>query len=132
MLKLPQNILQQIIDQAEAEAPVEACGILAGAGETIDKYYPMTNTDAATDHFMMEPAEQFAVVKDIRQNNLEMLAIAHSHPETPARPSEEDLRLALTPNVVYVIISLMNKDQPEVRGFLIDGANISKLPIEVL
>jgi proteasome lid subunit RPN8/RPN11 len=81
---------------------------------------------------MMEPKEQFATVKDIRSAGLEMLAIYHSHPETPARPSAEDIRLALTPNVIYVIISLQNTNGSAVKGFGIEGTKITEVPIRIL
>ena len=61
------------------------------------------------------------MVKDLRAKGIELLAIYHSHPETPARPSEEDIRLALTPNVSYIIISLAG-ETPDVKSFRIkDG-----------
>ncbi len=74
-----------MLKQAEAEAPIEACGILAGSDSKVEKLYKMTNADKSSDHFMMEPAEQFKVVKDMRSAGLKMLAIYHSHPATPAR-----------------------------------------------
>ena len=36
---------------------------------------------------------------------LEMLAIDHSHPETPTRPSNEDIRPAMTPGVAHVDVT---------------------------
>jgi proteasome lid subunit RPN8/RPN11 len=79
----------------------------------------MTNTDASNEHFTMEPREQFSVVKELRARGLSMLVIYHSRPESPARPSEEDIRLALTPGVSYLIVSLQDATQPVVRSFKI-------------
>ncbi len=132
MLKIPENIFEDMAVQAAEEAPIEACGILAGSGGTVEKFYRMTNVDASSDHFMMQPKEQFAAVKDIRNNNMQMLAIAHSHPETPARPSEEDIRLALTPGAVYVILSLMDQSKPDIRGFLIDDGEIDEVEVKII
>jgi len=129
-LEIPNEIYAQIVDQARAEAPIEACGMLAGSEGRVSKLYRMTNADAANDHFMMTPEEQFAVVKDIRAEGLAMLAIYHSHPETPARPSEEDIRLALTPGVIYVIVSLVD-GPPVVKGFLIDNGSVTEVPVTV-
>ena len=81
---------------------------------------------------MMEPKEQFKVIKDIREGGLEMLAIYHSHPETPARPSAEDIRLALTPDVTYVIVSLANGDHPAVKGFHMENGNVTKVPVRIM
>jgi proteasome lid subunit RPN8/RPN11 len=79
---------------------------------------------------MMAPEEQFKVVKDIRSAGLEMLAIYHSHPETPARPSAEDIRLAFTPDVIYVIVSLQNI-KPAVKGFLIEDDSVTEVPVKI-
>jgi proteasome lid subunit RPN8/RPN11 len=81
---------------------------------------------------MMEPKEQFTVVKDIRLSGLEMLAIYHTHPTTPARLSAEDIRLALTPAVTYVIVSLQSADSPVIKGFLIREDDIAEVSVKVL
>ncbi len=131
-LEIPADIFEQMVAQAKAEVPTEACGILAGKGNKVEKLYEMTNVDVSSDHFMMEPAEQFAVVKDIRSAALEMLAIYHSHPATPARPSAEDIRLSLTPDVTYVILSLQDTNPPAIKGFLIEDGNVTETPVEIL
>ena len=121
-----------MVAQAKALVPIEDCGILAGSNGKVEKLYKMTNTDNSSTHFMMDPKEQFATVKDIRSAGLEMLAIYHSHPETPARPSAVDIRLALTPNVIYVIVSLQNNNGSAVKGFRIAGTNVAEVPIRIL
>ena len=130
ILRIPTDIYEQIIEQAKAQAPIEACGVLAGADNKVERIYKMTNADASADHFMMTPQEQFAAIKDMRSAGLKMLAIYHSHPETPARPSQEDIRLALTPDVVYVIVSLMD-DKLSVRGFLIEDGQVTETPVAI-
>ncbi len=130
-LEIPTNIFEQMVAQAKALAPIEVCGILAGNDSKVEKLYKMTNVDNSSNHFMMEPKEQFAVVKDIRSADLEMLAIYHSHPETPARPSAEDIRLALTPDVIYLIVSLRDAKAPAVKGFLLENGNVAKVSVKI-
>jgi [CysO sulfur-carrier protein]-S-L-cysteine hydrolase len=43
---------------------------------------------------------------------MEMLAIYHYHPDSPAHPSAEDIRLALTPNISYIIVSFEKVNYP--------------------
>ena len=139
-LEIPTEIFQEMIAQARELAPIEACGILAGRNGIVEKYYKMTNVDNSRTHFMMEPKEQFATIKDIRSADLEMLAIYHSHPETPARPSAEDIKLALTPDVIYVIVSLQNTNGSAIKGFHIPapsevegaGTNVTEVTIKIL
>ena len=130
-LEIPADIFEQIVAQAKTQAPVEACGILAGRDGKVEKLYEMTNVDNSSTHFMMEPKEQLKVVKDIRSAGLDMLAIYHSHPSTPARLSAEDIRLALTPDVIYIIVSLQNRACPAAKGFLIENGNITEVPVEI-
>ncbi|HIJ81659.1 MAG TPA: M67 family metallopeptidase [Desulfuromonadales bacterium] len=132
MLEIPQHVYDDMIEHAQKGAPLEVCGILGGKGGTVSVIYPMTNTDASNEHFMMEPKEQFAVVKDLRTRGLDMLAIYHSHPETPARPSEEDIRLALTPSVSSIIISLENPDKPDMKSFKIHQGEAEPEKIAVI
>jgi proteasome lid subunit RPN8/RPN11 len=132
MLLIPKNIHDELISHAKEGFPLEVCGILGGIGESVSAIYRMTNTDASNEHFMMEPKEQFAVVKDLRTKGLTMLAVYHSHPETPARPSEEDIQLALTPGVSHLIISVADFLQPVVKSFKIDQGKVTSEVIEVI
>ena len=126
MIQIRHAIHNDMIAHAQEGFPLEVCGILGGIGDTVSVNYRMTNSDASNEHFMMEPREQFAVVKDLRAKGLSMLAIYHSHPETPARPSEEDIKLALTPDVSYLIISLADADKPDVKSFKISNGSVGK------
>ena len=129
-LEIPHSIFEQMLQQAKAETPIEACGILAGKDGQVERLYTMTNTDQSNTHFMMAPEEQFKVVKDIRTAGLEMLAIYHSHPESPARASAEDIRLAVTPDVIYIIVSLENR-KPAIKGFLIEDGSVTEVPVRI-
>ncbi len=131
-LEIPRHIFEDMLEQARAEAPTECCGILAGRDGRAEKLYKMANAEHRCDHFMMEPEQQFEAIKDIRSSSLDMLAIYHSHPETPAWPSAEDIRLALTPNVVYVILSLQPNDGPAMKGFQIEDGTVGEVPIDVV
>ena len=131
-LEIPRYIFEDMLEQARAEAPIECCGILAGRHGRAQKLYRMTNAEHRHDHYMMAPEQQFEAVRDIRSSSLDMLAIYHSHPETPARPSTEDIRLALTPNVVYVILSLQPNNGPAVKGFQIDDGAVTTVPVGIM
>ena len=132
MLKIPQTIHDDIISHAREGFPLEVCGILGGRDGVVSACFRMTNTDASNEHFTMEPREQFSVVKELRARGLEMLVIYHSHPETPARPSEEDIRLALTPNVSYAIVSLADPATPVLRSFRISAGQVEAEEVEII
>ena len=110
---------------AKSELPNEACGLIAGKTENgdkhIEKVYLLTNIDKSNEHFSLDPKEQLAAVKDMRAEGLVPLGNWHSHPESPSRPSEEDKRLAYDSMASYMIMSLMDNDNPVLNSFRITG-----------
>jgi len=132
MLCITTTVIGRITAQAEQGLPFEVCGYLAADPRgRIIRDYPLTNTDKAADHFSMDPAEQFAAVRDMRARGLRLAAVYHSHPETPARPSGEDIRLAHDPDISYVIISLAG-EKPVVRSFRIVRRRVAREPITIV
>ncbi|MCI6165571.1 MAG: M67 family metallopeptidase [Lachnospira sp.] len=123
-LKLKKDDYTKILEHCVAGLPDESCGLIAGSidGEvkTIEKVYLLTNIDHSNEHFSMDPKEQLAAVKDARANGLTMLGNFHSHPESPSRPSEEDKRLAYDSTAEYLILSLMDRDNPVLKAFGVD------------
>lgn len=134
MIHITQNLIDEIREQALSEMPNEACGYLAGviteSGERrVRKRIPMTNVDASPKHFSFAPKEQFAAVKQARNEELQLVSVYHSHPETPARMSAEDIRLANDTQTVYLIYSVLGN---VLKGFTIDrDKNVSPHPVEV-
>ena len=130
-LVLFKSVYEKMLRTARDAAPLEACGLLAGNGEHVTRCYALTNTDASSEHFSMKPEEQFAAVKDMRAAGLKMLAIWHSHPASPARMSAEDMRLAYTPEIVYIIVSLAEPESPRIRAFGVRDDSAHEIPVIV-
>lgn len=131
MIKIPKSIYEEMILYANSKLPNESCGILAGFDSLVTKIYKMRNVVESPESYLMDPREQIKVMKEIRENNLKMLAIFHSHPKTPARPSKKDIDMAFYDDVFYIIISFMN-DVPDMRAFKIIEKNISREQILIL
>jgi proteasome lid subunit RPN8/RPN11 len=128
MMIIPPGILADMVGHAAQHAPIEACGLLAGAGSVVAKSYRLSNVDQSSEHFSLDPKEQFAAARAMRADGLEMMAVYHSHPATPARMSDEDLRLAVAPGLHYVIVSLVDPGKPEVKSFLVKNGRPAEEP----
>ncbi len=130
MIKLSKSDFEKILAHAESELPNEACGLIGGVIEDgvkiIKKVYLLTNIDHSNEHFSLDPKEQLAAVKDMRAQGISPLGNWHSHPESPSRPSEEDKRLAYDSRASYMILSLMNRDEPVLNSFKINGSDTEK------
>ena len=131
MLYLKKEDYEKILAHCKEGLPNEACGLIGGTIEgdkrSIQKVYLLTNIDQSNEHFSMDPKEQLAAVKDMRANGFKLLGNFHSHPESPSRPSEEDKRLAYDSKVNYLILSLMDLENPVFNAFRIDEEkNVTK------
>lgn len=130
-LKIPQTIIQHLYDHALQVSPVEACGYLTGQNNTVHEHFEMTNVDQSEDHYTLDPEEQFSILKKARQKGHKILAVYHSHPKTPARPSEEDIKLAYDPSIIYMIISLKDGTKT-MNAYQIKNQKVTLIPLEII
>ena len=128
-MKITKEIYAEILLHAKKDLPNECCGYLAGKGEYVTAAYAFKNIDGSHEHFSFDPEEQFAAIKDMRTKDLVPIAVYHSHPETPARPSKEDVRLAYDSDISYLIISLAQK-VPDIKLFKIRKDQVEKDQVE--
>lgn len=130
MIKLTKSDFKKILAHAVKELPDEACGLIAGTvdggDKKIKKVYLLTNIDHSNEHFSLDPREQLEAIKDMRKNGFVPLGNWHSHPESPSRPSEEDKRLAFDSKASYMILSLMDRENPVLNSFKITGDTAEK------
>jgi proteasome lid subunit RPN8/RPN11 len=136
MLILKQEDYQKILEHARTGLPNEACGLLGGytkedGSQVITDVYLLRNVDESREHFSMDPKEQFAAIKDIRSKGRELLGNFHSHPESPSRPSEEDIRLAYDSKIHYLILSLMEEGNPVLNSFHIEKGAVTRETLEI-
>lgn len=137
---LKQSDYEKILNHARSEFPNEACGLIAGRDEetasgwkrTIEKVYLLSNVDQSNSHFSMDPSEQFRVLKDMCASGIKPLGNWHSHPQTPARPSGEDIRLAFDSEASYLILSLQDAEQPILCSYHIEGDTVETEELTVL
>lgn len=132
MIRMPKTIYDQMLAHATAEAPIECCGLLSGRNGLVEQIYPMTNIHRSPVSYLIDPKEQFAVFKEMRAKEIELLAIYHSHPQTTAYPSPTDVRQAYYPDAVYIIVSLEDPARPVVKAFRIVADRITPEGLEIL
>jgi proteasome lid subunit RPN8/RPN11 len=109
----------EIIAHAQAEAPNECCGLLAGPGGRVERVYRARNADLSPIRYSLAPKELLGYIKDIDDRDWDLLGIYHSHTHTQAYPSETDVRMAFWPDCLYVIVSLEKPREPYLRAFRI-------------
>jgi proteasome lid subunit RPN8/RPN11 len=135
IVRIDYRFYDDIVKYAREHLPEEACGLIAGEdtpeGKTVKKVYFLTNVDHADDHFTLDPKEQLDAVKDMRANGLKPLGNWHSHPESPSRPSDEDIRLSYDKNASYFILSLM-AENPVLNSFHVEDRKVTKEDLRII
>ena len=125
----------KMLSHAVSERPAEACGLLGGYVNQdrriiIAKVYLLDNIDKSAQHFTIDPSQHLTAVKDMRAVGLTPIGNWHSHPNTPSRPSAEDIRLAYDKNAVYMILSLA-ESEPVLNAYRIENQNAVKMELKI-
>lgn len=136
MLRIPQSDADEMIAHSTAEDPNECCGILAGNGDSVYHLYRITNAAKSPFRYLMDPQEMLDAMLESEDNGWEIVAFYHSHTHSPAYPSDTDVRMALQSgwlDVHYILVSLEDKDNPQVRAFHIgEQGEVSEDQLEIV
>jgi proteasome lid subunit RPN8/RPN11 len=79
----------------------------------------------------MEPRAQVEVLLDLEAQGLELLAIYHSHPSGPLRPSATDVAEVSYPEAAALIWCSVS-GRWQVRAFDLSGPTSVEMDIEIL
>lgn len=117
-LVLPRKLVNQILTHAQQHEHTEACGLISSRDGEPAHYYAVKNVaaDPAT-RFEMEPQQQIAAMKHMREHGEQLHAIVHSHPTSPPVPSASDMQETGYPDAYYIIVSLNTKGVLQMRAF---------------
>jgi proteasome lid subunit RPN8/RPN11 len=124
MTELDGVFFKEIVEQGLREFPNECCGVIAANGDGRPvKVFTMRNADASPVTYRLDGKEQLQVFDEMDEQGWELWAIYHSHTHSGAYPSDTDRRLAFYPESRYMVLSLADREQPQLRSFFItDGA----------
>ena len=119
-----------IIAHALRDAPRECCGIVAGRDGIPVQVYETRNIAEGNRLYEIDPQQLIDLeFRLLPEQMSEIIAIYHSHPESPAYPSATDVELAFWPHAIYLICSLANRQHPQIRGFRISKGAVREVTL---
>lgn len=69
----------------------------------------------------------------MRAGGMSPLGNWHSHPASPSRSSQEDIRLAsYNPKASYLILSLMDRSNPVIHSFHVEDGTSTAEDLEIV
>lgn len=111
MITITQKDLTAIRAHGISDYPYECCGLLLGRfgsdGKVVSETLPISNAreeSAKRNRFLITPEELMRGERYAREHDLEIVGFYHSHPDSPAVPSQYDLEHAW-PTYSYIIVS---------------------------
>lgn len=129
---LPRWLVNQLLYHAQANPQREICGLIGACNGIPACCYPVSNIAPDPQwQFFMDPKEQIAAMRCMRERGEELFGIYHSHPATPPLPSKSDLAQAAYPEALYLIISLNTKGVLEMRGFRLQGEKYEEIELQL-
>ena len=107
MLRIAQDLVDEVVAHARRDHPDEACGIIAGAAgsDTPSRFVPMLNAARSPTFYEFDSMDLLTLYKELDERDEEPVVIYHSHTATEAYPSRTDIKLAQEPGAHYVLVS---------------------------
>jgi proteasome lid subunit RPN8/RPN11 len=135
-LTISAMLADELLAHARAEAPNEACGILAGslAEARATEYHPARNAEASPYVYSVHPDDLVRIVLGIDDAGQDLVAIYHSHTRTPAVPSPTDRRQAMYPDAFHLLATLMDADarpMQALRAWRIRDGEATEVPVQI-
>jgi [CysO sulfur-carrier protein]-S-L-cysteine hydrolase len=118
---------EELVAHARDEAPNECCGYMRMSDGTVEETFRSRNLRSSPYGYELDPRSLFAA-NDLDDEG-HGVGIYHSHPRSPAVPSQTDINLAHYPHWLYLIVSLA--DDPVVRAWRIADGRAEEEPIAV-
>ena len=115
---LPRLLQDDIVAHARAEFPRECCGMIAGKSGVARRVLCCANDHPTPETRYRVSSRDLPLAVRIEDEGLELTAIYHSHPRSPAFPSPTDRAEARWPDSLHVLVSLLG-EPPELRAFRI-------------
>ena len=120
---VPAGVRSALVEHAEAEAPNEACGLVVLRDGVAERYVPAENEAASPYRFELKADPEVWFLEDEGYE----LAVFHSHPSSPPRPSRTDVEnIGLWEGRPYVILSLRSG---ELAAWRIEDGRIEGEPL---
>jgi proteasome lid subunit RPN8/RPN11 len=126
-LVIAKKFREEMIAHLERQHPLEACGLLAGREERVEKVLLVRNQAQSPVRFVMDPVEQLRAFEWIDSHGLDLLGIFHSHPTGPETVSVTDIAEAAY-EVVHVVGSRALGIW-HLRGFWIENGDALEIPL---
>ena len=124
-------MIETIVVHARESAPAECCGILLGLPNEIHEAVRVRNLAENPARYLLDPGEHIRIRREARSRGIEVLGFYHSHPRSPAEPSETDHAEAEYPGSLHLIVSLMDV-KPAARLFRWHAPAFEELMLEQL
>lgn len=131
-MRISRELVDEMVAHAREDLPNECCGMVGGRDGEATEVVRVVNAAATPLRYEMDPQGQYNALKQIEDNGGELLAIYHSHTRSAAYPSQTDVNQAVAwPDQVYVIVSLEDEDNPDVKAFMLKDLKIADAELEV-
>jgi proteasome lid subunit RPN8/RPN11 len=132
-MRIPQAMIDEMVAHAREDLPNECCGLIGGNDGEAKTLYQARNAFASPFSYRVDPSDQYRIIeKEMRERGEELIAIYHSHTKSPAHPSQTDLNEAISwPEQVYLIVSLQDRESPDVKAFWLKNGEIAEAELVV-
>lgn len=128
-LHIIQDLIDEMLAEADASPQREICGLLLGEGRTVSTIQPCTNVASdPAQAFEIDPAQLIAAHRTARAGGQAVIGHYHSHPNGRVEPSDCDRAMIGAAGEIWIIIAsgssrafVTNPDQASFTELTLNG-----------
>jgi len=129
-VKIPRQLVDEMVAHAREDLPNECCGMIGGRDGEARTIHRARNARASPFSYDLDSKDLIRNYNEITDSGDELIGIYHSHTKSAPEPSQTDINLATYPDAVYLIVSLADPENPEIRGWWLRDGKVDEERLE--
>jgi proteasome lid subunit RPN8/RPN11 len=130
-LFIPGELQDTMLEHVISCLPEEACGMIGGQDDRVQLVLPAVNELHSPTAFRMAASDLVKHFYQLEEQNLDLIAIYHSHPNGPVVPSDQDLQEFNYPGVYYLIWAPIHGNW-QMKGYRLDRKEYQEITLDYL
>ncbi|RZQ59334.1 Mov34/MPN/PAD-1 family protein [Amycolatopsis suaedae] len=133
MLRIRRDHVEAIVAHARKDFPDEACGVILGpeGSDRAERLVPMLNAARSPTYYEFDSTEYKQLHNEMLRRDEDFVVIYHSHTATEAYPSRTDIDRAKEPFAHYVLVSVKDPQEYELRSFRIVEGEVTEEEVQI-
>jgi proteasome lid subunit RPN8/RPN11 len=137
-MRVRRAVLTAIVAHARRERPRECCGLLVSDGSCVIEAVEAVNVSETPERrYQVSPVDHLALIRRCRElstpeRSFDVIGAYHSHPRSPARPSQTDHAEASQDFVIVIAGPVAETADVPIRAYRLGNIDFDEIQMTVV